>query len=559
VATLLDNGNRTNETPLNNGGAWKGPVFNGDKQVALASERFANSENAWSNSYWATKFPANQVVRITVAASVASRTFELTARIQNPGLSTLNCYYLAVTTAGGWELGSVKAGVEATVGTGTKTIAVGDKLWLECNGTAIKCIHETSGGVKTTVIEKTNSTVAGEGFIGHAGSGTGIAWDDFYGGAIEEAGTKVTLGQSTETDSPRPLGVVKTIRKTLTPAAETGSAQTLSRSKRVTLGTAAEVDGARVLARAKRVAFVPAGESGSAVARPALKRISPGIAAGSDAAVGLARAKQVGLLSAAEADSVLLIRVTRHVALAPAGEVDSAVGIMVLKTIHVAFSPATEAGDAVSARLSKRLALSFAIEADVGVAFAIRHRVGLLPATEVDAAKGVAALRQIALGAAAETDAARSLAWTHFALFLPAEEGGQAQELSHRNLFGPISFIPAGEIDHAAVLAFHKPIYLGLLPAGETDAALGPHHLKPIRATLLPALEIEAAMAIVLRAQPITFTPGHEIDLALALLLSNSLGSAIVADRLFGSGSTTVRAIGAAASSDRPLSRVSMS
>jgi len=186
VATLLDNANRANETPLNNGGAWKGPVFNGDKQVALTSERFANSENAWSNSYWATKFAANQVVRVTVAATTTSRTFELTARIQNPGLSTLNCYYLAVTTAGAWELGSVKAGVEATVGTGTKTIAVGDKLWLECNGTTIKCVHETAAGVKTTVIEKTNSTVSGEGFIGCAGSGTGIAWDDFYGGALTE-------------------------------------------------------------------------------------------------------------------------------------------------------------------------------------------------------------------------------------------------------------------------------------------------------------------------------------------------------------------------------------
>lgn len=194
MAALLDNFNRANETPLSNGGAWKGPIFSGDAQLLLNGNRVsAAGSSVWADSYWATKFPSNQIVGYEIAAKVSSRIFEMSVRIQNPGTSNLNLYYCAINTStGAWELGSVVKGVEATVGTGSKALTVGDKVYLEASGTTIRCIHETAAGVKTTVIEKTSSAVSGEGFIGASllSNGTELAIDNFYGGALEEGGGK---------------------------------------------------------------------------------------------------------------------------------------------------------------------------------------------------------------------------------------------------------------------------------------------------------------------------------------------------------------------------------
>jgi len=291
--------------------------------------------------------------------------------------------------------------------------------------------------------------------------------------------TTKTLGQATEADAAQPRSFTKTIRKTLTPAAEAGSAQAVVRSKRVAVNSAGETSGAAARSVVKLAASAPAAET--------------------DAAQTPSRRKTVALPQAVESDSPQPLTASRLYTLTRADETDAAQGAGRLK--RFALVPGEETGAAVAVVPLKtiRKLLSAAVEADAALSVAAGHRV--------------------ALDAAAESGSVVPISLLRVAPLATAEEHGEAQELAYRNISGPIPLIPAHETNQANGLSFVKPIHVGLITGPEASQAVALDYRKPVLLSLTPAQEGNGATSLVLLRR-VGLTPSTESNGAIALRLA---------------------------------------
>jgi len=390
---VLESFNRPDEAPITTGS----PASTGFGKPNLTGEHLEYPSSSYRDWCHPTSFPANQEVYYTVSATTTNRFLEAFARVQNPNTANLNAYNVEINTnTGGWTLSTVLKNAYKSIGTGTKAIAAGDKVWLKCEGTSIKAIHVASGGAETTIISVTDSAVTGSGQIGCGmqSSGANLTIDDFGGGALS-TGKTVSVGQVTETSTA--LGVSHLKSRAIAQAFETDTAQVVSSRKTKAMGQSSEVGSARATTphKARSVGLVSDNEEARPVA-PA-KTASVGQASEVVSAGTAVPSKSLDVGKAGESGEALSFSpVGQHVVpLGRAAGVDEAqsLSIGVLRVRQV--GQAVETEGATSVLVLKRLTLDQALEASEAGALASLKAPIIAPVVGSDSA--------LALDAAAPT------------------------------------------------------------------------------------------------------------------------------------------------------------
>lgn len=187
TTSRLDDFNRANDT-ASLGANWTSPLESGFSSLGIISNQ-AYAAADFKDDYWNTSYAADQETWVTLPALVgAGGPSQLWARVQNPGGGSLNGYWLQVLSTGGWTLGKTVAGAITTLGSGGGAggVAAGDKIGLECIGTAISG-YRYRAGAWSLLETVADSAVSGTGYIGLQvrGDATAVArFDDFSGGNL---------------------------------------------------------------------------------------------------------------------------------------------------------------------------------------------------------------------------------------------------------------------------------------------------------------------------------------------------------------------------------------
>jgi len=302
---------------------------------------------------------------------------------------------------------------------------------------------------------KTQASAGATGTITVADGNSGVSRWGIVMGALRPAGS----GQSAS----------------LTPAAETDSAQALGRSKARALTVATETDAAQTLGRKKAKSLAAAAETDTAQALTHAKARTLTAAAETDAAQSLVRVKAKSLTPATETDAAVILTPVRRRTLTPATETDAARPPG--RTKARSLTPAVETDTAVALT-----------GGTAGVTY-----LDLTPAAETDSAVALIRVKARTLTPATETDAAVPLS------------GGTAGVIA-------LTLTPATETDSAVTLRRVKA--KSLTPAIETDTAVA---LRRVHVhTLVAATETDTAVAL-RRVKAITLIPAAELNIAVAL------------------------------------------
>jgi hypothetical protein len=194
-ATLLDNFNRANETPI--GGNWTpGGVDSDDNAVDLSSNAVvAGNTSPSCTAYWnAATFGPDVEVYLTVATKPATSAYvRLYCRVASPNTTTPDGYMLQAETASGGtdlvRLFRMDDGGFTQIGSSyTTEWSSGDLFGVEAVGDAISAYRNTGGGW-TQIITATDGTYSAAGSVGFGfqASGGGAVADDFYAGTVVAA------------------------------------------------------------------------------------------------------------------------------------------------------------------------------------------------------------------------------------------------------------------------------------------------------------------------------------------------------------------------------------
>lgn len=205
---VLDDGNRANENPLSHGGDW-GPIP-ARTEGRLAGQRFYGPVGPSSGeSRWATTvFNADQESFVTVTQIDLSMNDAVGVVCRQANAGGLNTQYLwrltyPIASPGGPGLlpltGIGGAGVTYTgqltlfrivnnvVGRSQSVLtdlSSGDRIWLNCVGTAITGYLDHAGAGFAAVVSWTDATIAGAGRIGLYWEGSLMPSVDFGGGNV---------------------------------------------------------------------------------------------------------------------------------------------------------------------------------------------------------------------------------------------------------------------------------------------------------------------------------------------------------------------------------------
>lgn len=188
--SILDNFNRGSENPI--AGGWSAdPVYFGLSTARIVSNTL-RARNTGSDTiahpYWNTTFAANQEAYVTVAdASVVSEVFVLCRATDVNTASYLNDLYAVRMTGGNFSLVETINSTDTDLATVAQALSSGDSLGIRCNGTTISGWYKASGGSWVKLLQVTDGSLTGSGFIGimltvtSAGAGD---LDDFGGGEL---------------------------------------------------------------------------------------------------------------------------------------------------------------------------------------------------------------------------------------------------------------------------------------------------------------------------------------------------------------------------------------
>lgn len=176
-----------NEDPLSEGGAWAGPMQNGQGQLRrLTNDAFGSASGiAPYQSYRQTVYTADQdSFGFWGTLPAAAQGFACWGRITNPNSATLAQAVLGVYTEGtGFRLFDFTTGTSfAQIGSTNATVATDNQgLWLNLAGSTASLYQYISGGWALMVSAAT--TVSGIGRIGLELNGANIYATGFGGGS----------------------------------------------------------------------------------------------------------------------------------------------------------------------------------------------------------------------------------------------------------------------------------------------------------------------------------------------------------------------------------------
>ena len=206
---ILDNFNRADEDPLNNG-HWNGQVYTIDIPLRLYSSA-ADPHGGLADSYWSSsKFGPDSEAYTTVTTK-PSNTYciGVICKIANPNSSSFNAYWGEYCTQVGtdtWHIDKFTNNANSALSMSGSDVELnaGDSIGLECTPGSQK-LKRKSGGVWTDVKTSTDTSYDNvSGYIGLHIENTGVA-DDFGGGTINcpaDDGATVNAIATTATSIP---------------------------------------------------------------------------------------------------------------------------------------------------------------------------------------------------------------------------------------------------------------------------------------------------------------------------------------------------------------------
>lgn len=186
-ATLLDDFNRANETPLSGGGNWAKLNSADGTDLNLNTNAVTSSAATTGSRYWTpTTYGPDTEVYCTVGVKPPdTEQIGLLLRVQQPGGSnTWDGYQLLCIAAAGtdtFQLSRVTNNAATVLNTTAQEYAVGEKLGLRMYGNRLESWLFT-GGAWLLVSVANDNTFASAGNVGIRASSTTTRIDDVYAG-----------------------------------------------------------------------------------------------------------------------------------------------------------------------------------------------------------------------------------------------------------------------------------------------------------------------------------------------------------------------------------------
>jgi hypothetical protein len=187
-AVLIDDFNRSNETPLSGGGSWSNKIVAANNNINLGSNQ-VNSPNGTLGSAWynASQPGADCEVYATlaIAPTSGSTNARVYARIATPGTGGVDAYFMQYTGSGSWGVFRLTNASASSIVGGSVSLGTGDKIGLQCVGSTLSG-YAYSGGSWSLLGSTTDATYSAAGYCGLAVNGGtgGGQLDDFYFGTV---------------------------------------------------------------------------------------------------------------------------------------------------------------------------------------------------------------------------------------------------------------------------------------------------------------------------------------------------------------------------------------
>ena len=185
AALILDTASRANENPLSDGGKWTNPLKSGNGNLQLSSNHIQITSLACS-AYWnpQTFGPNCEVFATVVAKPAAAANGELHLRVQNAGTTSLNSYFVDLSSTNASRILKTVNNVITNLGSGSATgIVAGDAIGLQVIGTSLISWFNHNGW--NSIVSITDSSVSGVGNVGIAiGNASTPTFSNFSGGTI---------------------------------------------------------------------------------------------------------------------------------------------------------------------------------------------------------------------------------------------------------------------------------------------------------------------------------------------------------------------------------------
>lgn len=195
TTSLLDDFNRA-DGPL--GPAWTDDYAGngGGRGLRVVGNQAAGNLAAENTGWYSAQvFPSDQEAWTTV--SVAQSTGEylgVALRLTSPGVSVSGYEFDYAKLAGtdSIEIYRVDSGVYTQLGTSVaQEIAAGDQIGAQTIGSTLTFWHRPAGGAWTQLVERTDTTYSGSGYLGLFLGGNVVRVDDFGGGEIPPVYTQL--------------------------------------------------------------------------------------------------------------------------------------------------------------------------------------------------------------------------------------------------------------------------------------------------------------------------------------------------------------------------------
>lgn len=199
TTSVLDNFNRTTETPLSDGGNWTNPLIFGNSQINTISNTVAQGSSTSNSAYRSnTTYGPNSEAYITLAGKSGNNLVAVYARMANPNSSgASDGYDVSIAISGSTDtmrVGRIDNDGRTIIASASQEVSAGDSIGLECNGSTISAYYKpsASGWNATPTASTTDATYGSAGYVGLQLNGTNHTADDFGGGTIPASSVSIT-------------------------------------------------------------------------------------------------------------------------------------------------------------------------------------------------------------------------------------------------------------------------------------------------------------------------------------------------------------------------------
>lgn len=185
-ATLADDFNRANANPLD--GSWTNKIVSGNGNMQLSTNRATGAASGICSAWYTGSTPgADCEAYVTIAQKPGtSSNARVYLRLADMGTATPDGYFVQYTGAAGtdvWTIFRLDNGTATNIASSTIELNNGDKLGLECIGSAISA-YAFTGGAWTLLGTATDATYSAAGPGGICSQSGGATLDDFFIGTV---------------------------------------------------------------------------------------------------------------------------------------------------------------------------------------------------------------------------------------------------------------------------------------------------------------------------------------------------------------------------------------